>query len=111
MKSDHSMELPLRFRGEFTDDQRVLQSLESTSLEEKSSEKLSPPKQDLTDSLERDEQHNESIKRAQQELKTHLKKKFEYILNPKGLAVQGHTTLLNEIYTELYITEGGSGGQ
>ncbi|XP_061085301.1 NLR family CARD domain-containing protein 3-like, partial [Conger conger] len=48
------------------------------------------------------------IKRAQQELKTHLKKKFEYIF--EGLAVQGHTTLLNEIYTELYITEGGSGG-
>ncbi|KAJ8262695.1 hypothetical protein COCON_G00151520, partial [Conger conger] len=40
--------------------------------------------------------------------KTHLKKKFEYIF--EGLAVQGHTTLLNEIYTELYITEGGSGG-
>ncbi|KAJ8250054.1 hypothetical protein COCON_G00232700 [Conger conger] len=53
-------------------------------------------------------QHNESIKRAQQELKTHLKKKFEYIF--EGLAVQGHTALLNEIYTELYITEGGSGG-
>ncbi|KAJ8250080.1 hypothetical protein COCON_G00232960 [Conger conger] len=108
MKSDTSMDLPLRFRGEFTGDQRVLQSLESSSLEEKSSETLSPPIQDLTDSLERDEQHNESIKRAQQELKTHLKKKFEYIF--EGLAVQGHTTLLNEIYTELYITEGGSGG-
>ncbi|XP_061085169.1 NLR family CARD domain-containing protein 3-like [Conger conger] len=51
---------------------------------------------------------DEPIKRAQQELKTHLKKKFEYIF--EGLAVQGHTTLLNEIYTELYITEGGSGG-
>ncbi|XP_061085277.1 NLR family CARD domain-containing protein 3-like isoform X11 [Conger conger] len=63
---------------------------------------------DLADSLERDEQHNESIKRAQQELKTHQKKKFECIF--EGLAVQGHTTLLNEIYTELYITEGGSGG-
>ncbi|XP_061085263.1 NACHT, LRR and PYD domains-containing protein 12-like isoform X4 [Conger conger] len=208
MKSDHSMRQPLNFRGELTGDQRVLQSLESSSLEEKSSDKLSSPKQsllhtllrlkkngkftlfqshlsqdcpecfktlsedpsvlekfmkmkdlfkshqshdypecsereqedpdilyivekmletcgserslkitvhilrnmkqkDLTDSLER-EQHNESIKRAQQELKTHLKKKFENIF--EGLAVQGHTTLLNEIYTELYITEGGSGG-
>ncbi|KAJ8250130.1 hypothetical protein COCON_G00233460, partial [Conger conger] len=102
MKSDRSMKHLLDFRGQFTGDQRVLQSLESSSLEEKSSEKLSPPKQDLADSLERDEQHNESIKRAQQELKTHLKKKFEYIF--EGLAVQGHTTLLNEIYTELYIT-------
>ncbi|KAG5836411.1 hypothetical protein ANANG_G00254390, partial [Anguilla anguilla] len=54
---------------------------------------------DLADSLERDE-HNESIKRAQQALKTHLKRKFECIF--EGLAKQ--TTLLNEIYTELYIT-------
>ncbi|XP_064176507.1 NLR family CARD domain-containing protein 3-like [Anguilla rostrata] len=61
---------------------------------------------DLADSLERDEQHNESIKRAQQELKIPLKKKFEWISDV--LAQQGH--LLNEIYTELYITEGGSGG-
>ncbi|XP_035253776.1 NACHT, LRR and PYD domains-containing protein 12-like [Anguilla anguilla] len=59
---------------------------------------------DLADSLERDE----SIKRAQQVLKTQLKKKFECIF--EGLAKQGHPTLLNEIYTELYITEGGSGG-
>ncbi|KAJ8250051.1 hypothetical protein COCON_G00232670 [Conger conger] len=209
MKSDHSMAEPDNFRGEFAGDERVLQSLESSSFEEKSSEKLSPPKQsllhtlvelkkngklilfqshlcqdcpecfktlsedpsvlekfmkmkesfkshqshdypecsereqedpevlyivekmletcgserslkitlhilrnmkqkDLTDSLERYEQHNESMKRAQQALKTHLKKKFEYIF--EGLAVQGHTTLLYEIYTELYITEGGSGG-
>ncbi|XP_064176612.1 NLR family CARD domain-containing protein 3-like [Anguilla rostrata] len=45
---------------------------------------------------------DESIKRN---LKTHLKRKFECIF--EGLAKQ--TTLLNEIYTELYITEGGSG--
>ncbi|KAG5840005.1 hypothetical protein ANANG_G00211550 [Anguilla anguilla] len=63
---------------------------------------------DLADSLERDEQHNESIKRVQQALKTHLKKTFQSIF--EGLAKQGHPTLLNEIYTELYITEGGSGG-
>ncbi|KAJ8332665.1 hypothetical protein SKAU_G00424540, partial [Synaphobranchus kaupii] len=63
---------------------------------------------DLTASLERDEQHNESIKRAQQTLKTDLKKKFQFIF--EGLAKKDHPTLLNEIYTELYITEGGSGG-
>ncbi|XP_064176207.1 protein NLRC3-like isoform X3 [Anguilla rostrata] len=65
-------------------------------------------RKDLADSLERDEQLNESIKRAQQALKTHLKRKFECIF--EGLAKQGHPTLLNEIYTELYITEGGGGG-
>ncbi|KAG5836552.1 hypothetical protein ANANG_G00256520, partial [Anguilla anguilla] len=65
-------------------------------------------KKDVTDPLERDEQHNEFKERAQQALKTHLKKRFECIF--EGLAKQGHQTLLNEIYTELYITEGGSGG-
>ncbi|XP_064169543.1 NACHT, LRR and PYD domains-containing protein 3-like isoform X4 [Anguilla rostrata] len=63
---------------------------------------------DIADSLERDEQHNEPIKRAQQELKTHLKKQFECIF--EGLAKQANQTPLNDIYTELYITEGGSGG-
>ncbi|KAJ8273549.1 hypothetical protein GJAV_G00102870 [Gymnothorax javanicus] len=63
---------------------------------------------DLADSLERHEQHNKSLKMAQQTLKSHLKEKFECIL--EGSAQQGHPTLLNEIYTELYITEGGSEG-
>ncbi|XP_064162134.1 NLR family CARD domain-containing protein 3-like [Anguilla rostrata] len=54
---------------------------------------------------QKDLPEHKSIKRAQQALKTHLKKQFECIF--EGLAKQ--TTLLNEIYTELYITEGGSG--
>ncbi|XP_064176355.1 NACHT, LRR and PYD domains-containing protein 3-like isoform X2 [Anguilla rostrata] len=198
MKSEKSMDRPIKFRGDFTGDQRIQQSLKSSSFEEKSSDKLSSAKKsllrtlmklmkdnklkrfkshlrqdfpecftslpedstvldkfmtrmkklfkreqedpealyivekmletcgserslkitlhilrrmkqtDLADSLERDEQHNESIKRAQQELKTHLKKQFECIF--EGLAKQGNQTLLNDIYTELYITEGGSGG-
>ncbi|KAG5830144.1 hypothetical protein ANANG_G00316550, partial [Anguilla anguilla] len=62
---------------------------------------------DLTDLLERGEQHNESIN-AQQALKTALKKRFECV--SEALAKQDHPTLLNEIYTELHITEGGSGG-
>uniref|UniRef100_A0A8C9T941 Protein NLRC3-like n=1 Tax=Scleropages formosus TaxID=113540 RepID=A0A8C9T941_SCLFO len=45
---------------------------------------------------------------CQQKLKSHLKKKFECLLD--GQAKQGNPTLLNDIYTELYITEGGSGG-
>ncbi|KAJ8270024.1 hypothetical protein GJAV_G00109470 [Gymnothorax javanicus] len=63
---------------------------------------------DLTDSLERDEQHYKSLRRAQQALKSDLKRRFECIF--EGSAKQGHPTFLNEIYTELYITEGGSGG-
>ncbi|XP_064175927.1 NLR family CARD domain-containing protein 3-like isoform X4 [Anguilla rostrata] len=115
MKSDCSMHRPIDFRGQFTGDQRIHCSQASNRLVERSSEKLfstqltsSPVKQkDLTDSLERDEQHNTSIERAQKLLKTALKK-FEHIF--EGLAKQGNPALLNEIYTELYITEGGSGG-
>ncbi|XP_036386573.1 NACHT, LRR and PYD domains-containing protein 12-like [Megalops cyprinoides] len=51
---------------------------------------------------------NESIMRVQQKLKNDMKKKFECI--SEDLANRGHPALLNEMDTELYITEGGSGG-
>ncbi|XP_036395061.1 NACHT, LRR and PYD domains-containing protein 3-like [Megalops cyprinoides] len=57
--------------------------------------------------LQMKEQTDGSVKRAQQTLKSNLKKKFECIF--EGLAKLGHRTLLNEIYTELYITEGVRG--
>ncbi|KAM4619118.1 protein NLRC3-like [Polymixia lowei] len=44
---------------------------------------------------------------CQRELKSNLKEKFEYLF--EGVAKPGETTLLNEIYTELYITKGESG--
>ncbi|KAM9345034.1 NLR family CARD domain-containing protein 3-like [Symphorus nematophorus] len=44
----------------------------------------------------------------QSKLKSHLKKKFQYVF--EGIAKAGNPkTLLNDIYTELYITEGGTG--
>uniref|UniRef100_A0A8C9RSM2 NACHT domain-containing protein n=1 Tax=Scleropages formosus TaxID=113540 RepID=A0A8C9RSM2_SCLFO len=45
---------------------------------------------------------------CQQKLKSHLKKKFECIF--EGQAKQGNPTPLNDIYTELYITEGSANG-
>ncbi|XP_051991761.1 NACHT, LRR and PYD domains-containing protein 3-like isoform X1 [Xyrauchen texanus] len=42
----------------------------------------------------------------QQKLKTKLKEKFQRI--SEGMSNQSSSTLVNEIYTELYITEGGS---
>ncbi|XP_076736947.1 NLR family CARD domain-containing protein 3 [Maylandia zebra] len=39
-------------------------------------------------------------------LKTKLKKKFQCVF--EGIAKEGNPTLLNQIYTELYITEGGT---
>uniref|UniRef100_A0AAQ4R5Q8 NACHT domain-containing protein n=1 Tax=Gasterosteus aculeatus aculeatus TaxID=481459 RepID=A0AAQ4R5Q8_GASAC len=46
------------------------------------------------------------ITNCQRELKSNLKKKFQRVF--EGIAKAGKTTLLNEIYTELYITEGGT---
>uniref|UniRef100_A0A7N6AL38 B30.2/SPRY domain-containing protein n=1 Tax=Anabas testudineus TaxID=64144 RepID=A0A7N6AL38_ANATE len=44
---------------------------------------------------------------CQRELKSNLKKKFQCVF--EGIAKVGNPTLLNQIYTELYITEGGTG--
>ncbi|CAI5670301.1 unnamed protein product [Oreochromis niloticus] len=43
---------------------------------------------------------------CQGELKSTLKKKFQCVF--EGIAKAGNPTLLNQIYTELYITEGGT---
>uniref|UniRef100_A0A674CDK4 B30.2/SPRY domain-containing protein n=2 Tax=Salmo trutta TaxID=8032 RepID=A0A674CDK4_SALTR len=58
---------------------------------------------ELVDTLEK----NELAVICQRELKSNLKKKFQCVF--EGIAKQGNPTLLNKIYTELYITEGGTG--
>uniref|UniRef100_A0AAZ3R064 Uncharacterized protein n=1 Tax=Oncorhynchus tshawytscha TaxID=74940 RepID=A0AAZ3R064_ONCTS len=58
---------------------------------------------ELADTLEK----NELAVICQRELKSHLKEKFQCVF--EGIAKQGNPTLLNKIYTELYITEGGTG--
>uniref|UniRef100_A0A669BMR8 B30.2/SPRY domain-containing protein n=2 Tax=Oreochromis TaxID=8139 RepID=A0A669BMR8_ORENI len=59
--------------------------------------------EELADSL----QNKIFARRYQYELKSHLKKKFGFVF--EGIAKTGNPTLLNQIYTELYITEGGTG--
>ncbi|KAM6945656.1 protein NLRC3-like [Aplochiton taeniatus] len=44
---------------------------------------------------------------CQRQIKTNLKKKFECVF--EGIAKEGNATLLNQIYTDVYMTEGGSG--
>ncbi|CAI5670387.1 unnamed protein product [Oreochromis niloticus] len=46
--------------------------------------------------------------RCHRKLKSSLKKKFQCVF--EGIAKAGNPTLLNQIYTELYITEGGTAG-
>ncbi|XP_048858150.1 uncharacterized protein LOC125725334 isoform X2 [Brienomyrus brachyistius] len=58
---------------------------------------------DLADMLEK-----RLMLQYQREIKRKLKKQFECVF--EGKAKEGQPTLLSEIYTELYITEGGTGG-
>ncbi|XP_064819756.1 NACHT, LRR and PYD domains-containing protein 12-like isoform X4 [Oncorhynchus masou masou] len=60
---------------------------------------------ELADTLEKYSDDHAVI--CQRELKSNLKKKFQCVF--EGIAKQGNPTLLNKIYTELYITEGGTG--
>ncbi|XP_029614508.1 NLR family CARD domain-containing protein 3-like [Salmo trutta] len=57
---------------------------------------------ELADTLEKYERHD----RCQHKLKSYLRK-CERVF--EGIAKQGNPTVLNKIYTELYVTEGGSG--
>ncbi|XP_074521017.1 NACHT, LRR and PYD domains-containing protein 3-like [Halichoeres trimaculatus] len=59
--------------------------------------------EELADCLQR----SNPVPVYQHKLKSDLKKKFECVF--EGIAKAGTKTLLNEIYTELYITEGGTG--
>ncbi|XP_072567703.1 NLR family CARD domain-containing protein 3-like [Paramormyrops kingsleyae] len=59
---------------------------------------------DLADMLEK----RHLLTQYQRTIKCNLKKKFECVF--EGKAKEGQPTLLSEIYTELYVTEGGAGG-
>ncbi|XP_072564741.1 NACHT, LRR and PYD domains-containing protein 3-like isoform X1 [Paramormyrops kingsleyae] len=59
---------------------------------------------DLADILEK----RELMFQCQHKIKSNLKTKSECVF--EGKAKEGQPTLLSEIYTELYITEGGTGG-
>ncbi|XP_056157448.1 protein NLRC3-like [Lampris incognitus] len=58
--------------------------------------------EELSDSLEKIH-----VPVCRRKLKTALKEKFQCLF--EGIAKPGESSLLNQIYTELYITEGGSG--
>ncbi|XP_062853738.1 NLR family CARD domain-containing protein 3-like [Trichomycterus rosablanca] len=58
---------------------------------------------DIVDTL----QTNELIGFEQHKLKLILRKKYQHVW--EGISKQGESTILNQIYTDLYITEGGAG--
>uniref|UniRef100_A0A673VT83 B30.2/SPRY domain-containing protein n=1 Tax=Salmo trutta TaxID=8032 RepID=A0A673VT83_SALTR len=122
MNSDWSMGLPTDFRKEyFCTEKRNQQERSFVKNEMKmfSPEGFESQKQDKEVVDAEDEKQESSARYTlyknseelsviyQRELKSNLKNKFQCIF--EGIAKQGNSTLLNKIYTEPYMTEGGKG--
>uniref|UniRef100_A0AAQ4P4W7 B30.2/SPRY domain-containing protein n=1 Tax=Gasterosteus aculeatus aculeatus TaxID=481459 RepID=A0AAQ4P4W7_GASAC len=125
MKSNQSMNPPLDFKdvGPSVDasshqqrgkspEPRCLSMKSDRSIEHWIDFKDGRPSYDTEEDQESSEELAERLQSrllaadCQCELKSNLKKKFQCVF--EGIAKAGNTTLLNEIYTELYITEGGT---
>ncbi|XP_062395795.1 NACHT, LRR and PYD domains-containing protein 12-like isoform X2 [Sardina pilchardus] len=106
MKSDQSMNDPWTFAGESVPaGQSTMQQKRSHSpvpscVSMKSDQSMNDPWTFAGESVP-------AGQRYQQIHKSHLLKKFQSLI--EGIPQQGDTRLLHEIYTDLYITEGGRG--
>ncbi|KAF5888610.1 protein NLRC3-like isoform X1, partial [Clarias magur] len=116
MKSNMSMDPPANFKhGDSSSVHSKLQRKRSDSPEPscvsmKSNASMDPPanfKRGDSSSVHRHNPESAAVNEFQKKFRLNLKKKFECV---NGVIInQESRTLLNEIYTELYITEGDSG--
>ncbi|CAM4674164.1 unnamed protein product [Leuciscus chuanchicus] len=106
MKSNCSMEAPLKFKsGDKRPDLRS--TLPSRPVQNKTVFKPVIQPQDFNESMFPGFSHDSNPAEVLNTLRSNLRQKFECLY--EGISKQGNPTLLNEIYTELYITESGSG--
>ncbi|XP_073690619.1 NLR family CARD domain-containing protein 3-like [Garra rufa] len=98
MRSDFSLDRPIDFKSDDTRSILPHRSVETKPVFKKYDQSMNQP-QDNTYPGERHEVLNT--------FRSNLMKKFDRLY--EGTALQGNPTLLNEIYTELYITESESG--
>ncbi|KAG7473197.1 hypothetical protein MATL_G00093000 [Megalops atlanticus] len=111
VKSDTSMDRPVKFSDERQPhESSELSELQSSSAvcEQMSQQRLCQQSMsvDASPLCSNDQNLEAENKEVQEKLKSSLKKRFEQIL--EGVAKSGKHTLLNNIYTELYIIEGDS---
>ncbi|KAK7139540.1 hypothetical protein R3I93_016620 [Phoxinus phoxinus] len=108
MKSNNSMGTPLQFTGRnaSTDLSQSSNPPESSCVSMKSNRSKDKPETLHGKHTSADLSHDSQL--IQSRFKSSLMKKFQCL--SEGTAKQGNPTLLNEIYTELYITESESGG-
>ncbi|XP_057206600.1 NACHT, LRR and PYD domains-containing protein 3-like [Triplophysa rosa] len=110
MKSNVSMDHPIRFKGEDTSpDQRSILLSGTDSADQIRTSASDRSINDLQSHENNSQSCSYSCQRArmQNTLKSHLREKFECLY--EGTSQQRNPIQLNEIYTELYITESESG--
>ncbi|KAK9952817.1 hypothetical protein ABG768_018623 [Culter alburnus] len=124
LKSNQSMDPPLKFSdGPVTSDpsrgsQRAT-SPQPSCVSMKSSRSIvapefshgpvtSDPRDDQTGDQDSPQAVDDELQRVKEQLKTSMKNKYERLF--EGLNLQENETLLNRIYTQLYIIEGESEG-
>ncbi|XP_056094983.1 NACHT, LRR and PYD domains-containing protein 3-like [Rhinichthys klamathensis goyatoka] len=110
MKSNCSMKPPLKFESgdpqpDLSSVQQKSSNPESSCVSMKSNCSMKPPLKFKSGDPQPDLSHDS--KQVLNTLRSNLRQKFECVC--EGISKQGNPTLLNEIYTELYITESGSG--
>ncbi|XP_077086517.1 protein NLRC3-like isoform X9 [Siphateles boraxobius] len=107
MKSNCSMDKPLAFKN--GDKWPYIRSnLPSRPVKNKTvfNPLIQPP--DFNENMYPGFSHDSELPEVFNTLRSNLRKKFECLC--EGISNQGNPTLLNEIYTDLYITESESGG-
>ncbi|XP_048052977.1 NACHT, LRR and PYD domains-containing protein 3-like isoform X2 [Megalobrama amblycephala] len=109
MKSDQSMGKPIQFKGRHTSADLSLLHMERSNPPQSScvSMKINQSMGKPIQSKGRQTSTHLSLE-VQSTFKSNLMKKFQCLY--EGTAKDGSQTLLNEIYTELYITESENGG-
>ncbi|XDV41000.1 hypothetical protein PO909_009949 [Leuciscus waleckii] len=106
MKSNFSMDAPLAFKsGDKRSDLRS--NLPSRPIKNKTVYKPVIQPQDFNESMYPGFSIDSKPAEVLNTLRSNLRQRFECLY--EGISKQGNPTLLNEIYTELYITESGSG--
>ncbi|XP_051717747.1 NLR family CARD domain-containing protein 3-like isoform X4 [Ctenopharyngodon idella] len=106
VKSDRSMDEPIVFKSEDTRSD-LRSSLLSRPIKNKTVFTPVIQPQDFNERMNPGFSHDSKPAEVLNTLRSNLRKKFECLY--EGISKQGNPTLLNEIYTELYITESESG--
>uniref|UniRef100_A0A8C4NQR5 Protein NLRC3 n=2 Tax=Dicentrarchus labrax TaxID=13489 RepID=A0A8C4NQR5_DICLA len=103
MKSDNSRFEPIEFKAEHHPTEERVKQQRSDVYGGQSVQQLST---NLNSIFVHPEENIVTLKSCQRQFKSNLKEKFQCVF--EGIAKAGNQTFLNQIYTELYITEGGT---